>query len=64
MPRGIPWDDLPNNNKTSDNKPNSESIQTAVLNNPPREIDFQKDLTDISRRIAFGVVVGLFLYLS
>jgi hypothetical protein len=58
MPRGIAWDDLPNpyipgsgerrNRQNSTAKPKVEE---------KREVNLEKDLTEIARRMAFGSLV-------
>jgi hypothetical protein len=54
MPRGIPWDDL---SLTREVKPDNIEIVPKEVEITPVTRDFKKDLEDIGRRAAFGLVV-------
>lgn len=58
MPRGINWDDLPNN--FAKFRPALESTKKEdkeeLFEN--REFNFQKDSVLIGKRVAFGVIVS------
>lgn len=60
MPRGIPWDDLPQ--RFPGNAEKAAALITKIDEDStmkPREIDFQKDSIEIGRRLAFGLLVSI-----
>jgi len=59
MPRGIPWDDLPNRYTEGRPKPLPSVSAASELRDVEilKERDFKSDFLDIGRRCAFGVVV-------
>ena len=61
MPRGIPWDDLPNRYKVSPVEHTDKANKNEdLLINPekPLERDIKNEVLDITRRFAFGMVVS------
>mmetsp|Transcript_12065 Transcript_12065/g.16510 ORF Transcript_12065/g.16510 Transcript_12065/m.16510 type:complete len:160 (+) Transcript_12065:10-489(+) len=57
MPRGIPWDDLPNRYTEGKPKP-APPVSASSEVETMKERDFKSDFFDIGRRCAFGVVCG------
>ena len=59
MPRGINWDDLPNN--FAKFRPSTEVVKTEDKEEvfEHREFNFQKDSVLIGKRVAFGVIVSV-----
>jgi hypothetical protein len=62
MPRGIPWDSLPNpyHQPSPQSEQQSQVKQQPEVQNPSeiqRKVDLSRDLPDIGRRIAFGALV-------
>ena len=61
MPRGIAWDTLP---KWYTNPLQKHDAQDAPVSkepidpNAPREVNFEKDMTAIGKRFAFGSICG------
>lgn len=58
MPRGVPWDDLPNRYEPTKRERVIQAESKEYI--PPLERDYQRDLMDIARRTTFGVVVRTF----
>lgn len=60
MPRGIKWDDLPNNfakfRQVQQQQP-TEEVNHVERTQQPREIDIVQDSIAIGKRVAFGVIV-------
>jgi hypothetical protein len=58
MPRGIAWDDLPNPYLPgSAERRNRQSPTTKPKVEEKREVNLERDLTEIARRMAFGSLV-------
>ena len=55
MVRGIAWDSLPNRFQPTDL--NSKKKEEAIQEIQPHQIDWSKDIPDIGRRTAFGLLV-------
>lgn len=58
MPRGIPWDELPNRyvkSTETDSKSNSTDASEEAA---PHEFNLIEDTKSIGKRIAFGVIVS------
>lgn len=61
MPRGIAWDDLPNPYLPgSAERRNRQSPTTKPKVEEKREVNLERDLTEIARRMAFGSLTGGF----
>ncbi len=63
MPRGIKWDDLPNNFakfRPEEPKQVEEPISIQESTSPQiREINIVQDVTAVGKRITFGVIVSM-----
>ena len=61
MPRGIPWDELPNvyhKDKGKLDNPLNVNIPPVEVDITPKEVDYSKDAVEIARRVAFGGICG------
>ncbi|MBX9697545.1 MAG: hypothetical protein K2X53_05635 [Alphaproteobacteria bacterium] len=65
MPRGIPWDDLPNHyagNQAEQRKKEEEANKLKQKQEKERkEVNLKQDALDIGRRVAFGALVSSLL---
>jgi hypothetical protein len=63
MPRGIKWDDLPNNfaRFRPEQKPEEVATPEPIATPQKREFDLVQDSIAIGKRITFGVIVSICL---
>lgn len=67
MPRGIAWDDLPNHyiqEQVEQKKKNQANNPQPQVQKEKREVNLKEDVLGIGRRVAFGVIVCLFLIVA
>jgi hypothetical protein len=57
MVRGIAWDNLPNRYVPGDGMPKKVEAKTTSEEVVPHKFEFSRDIPDIARRTAFGLVV-------